>query len=75
MSRSIKKTPIVKDKRDWDYWKRIRRVQKQIVKLNYFKDDFIVKSHKEITNNYDYRDWWFYMSKKDRFYNKKYLRK
>lgn len=75
MSRSFKKNPIVKDKRDLKYWKRIRRVQKQYLKNNYFKDDFIMLSNKEIINNYNYRDWWFYLLKSDSFYNKKFLRK
>lgn len=75
MSRSFKKNPIVKDKRDLKYWKRIRRVQKQYLKNNYFKDDFIMLSNKEIINNYDYRDWRFYLLKSYSFYNKKFLRK
>ena len=51
MSRSYKK-PIVKDHPKISYWKSIRRVWKQDLKIN---KDLI--SEKSIINDYNYCDW------------------
>lgn len=60
MSRS-KKKPIVKDKsrntKASTYYRRIRRVVKQKVKMN----AEIIPDSKEIVNDYDYCDWVFDM--------------
>lgn len=59
MSRSYKKA-IVKDRGLKDYyWKKIRRVTKQIVKSLSIdnSDDILLPHPKEVMNDYDYSDY------------------
>ena len=64
MSRSYKKTSIVKDNKYREYWRKVRRVSKQFLKMG--KD---IPDKKTIVNDYDWRDWEIH------FDDKKYLRK
>jgi len=62
MSRSRRK-PYVKDNglRTHEYWSIIRREWRQQLKQNYYKDDFDLRKPKEIVNDYDYCDYWWFV--------------
>jgi hypothetical protein len=69
MSRSYKKQPIIKDKRDTGYNKVFRRTQRMIEP----DDDTIYPLSRELTNDYDICDWkWLANSKEEKL---KYRRK
>lgn len=66
MSRSYKKQPYVQDNKLREYWRIVRRVNKQKVK----KGDYDgIKKHNDIINDYNFRDYKMHVT------NKKYLRK
>ena len=54
MSRSRKKIPVVKDKGDKSYNKKLRRINK--IRINQGKEP---KQMNEVVNQYDVCDWWF----------------
>lgn len=61
MSRSYKKTKIVKDagSSKKSYWKKVRRKFKTILKSADDIDEVILPEPKEIVNDYDYSDYSF----------------
>lgn len=63
MSR-LRRIPYIKDKprnkkRTHLYWKRIRRVCKNIIKSKLPDDNLIFPNPKSIVNDYDYCDYWY----------------
>lgn len=56
MSRSRKKIGIVKDSKYNRYWRTIRREWKQKIK----NGDYELRQPREIVNDYDYCDYWFF---------------
>ena len=56
MSHSFKKVNIVKDNKNKSYWKTIRRCIKQAMNINPEE----LPNPKEIINDYDWRDYWFF---------------
>ena len=70
MSRSYKKEPVVKDKKNKDYWKNIRSVQNQKVRQLVYNEELEIPDAKTIINDWSYIDWTSRAEKGDSYYEK-----